>query len=688
MPFFLSASFIFFVIYIFKLRSPFFSNSFILYTALTLGFFAFFFRFKKLAEKNKIRNIIVEFCKPFFLMNLFLITILNIENWTTLTRNLIEKINPWLIILSVFSGIIVLYINKDRIEQDAEKEQRSALDLEEKKDQEFRDKFPKLNSIPFFNIILRSIYRNGILYSALVILLTIMGITIRLYHLGSLSFWWDEIITSDIVKMIRNSGIPLEPSGLVYYTRGFLYHYLITFITFIFGISEFSIRFLSVISGILIAVIAFLFTKKYNKWLALFLFTFLVFSTYNIEFSRFARFYIFNSFLFISAFYVGYHFIIQPTIKKMIILLFLFFAMIFTVAFGKIFIAITGGIIICHLIKNNGSFSYKKEENKMMLHFLMISGFIFILSLIFPDIIKNTTLEFSKNIPDLNIIERSMPLISAPKWHIFNFFKNNYFYSLVIPAGIIFFINTIILCKKKNHLSVFYLMLVTAFSVLTYELFNKGVTGSRIILFIEPLILFIVLFSINNYLKLFFTKNRILRGISLTVICILLFINIKPNFYERVTTVYGQDLREDPFRNVDIIAYRANYKDMGNYIKTHLQKNDIWININYNSFYYTDNNPDFIFNQHPLWNTDSIYTEGNFIDFYSGSILINSVEQLKEILKNNSHKNIYISANGGSLNIINTRHINDDFRDFLDSNKERIVFKSNDGYGSILLFSK
>ncbi len=146
-------------------------------------------------------------------------------------------------------------------------------------------------------------------YFLAILLLTIFGFILRLYDLGSQSFWYDEGYSVNAALSMLEKGAPILPSGQ-FYSHGLLNTGLIASSIGIFGESEFAARLPSVIFGTLTIPLVFLFARRItgDKKLAL-ITTFLVtFSVLEIAWSRQARMYQQLQFFYILSLYCFYIF--------------------------------------------------------------------------------------------------------------------------------------------------------------------------------------------------------------------------------------------------------------------------------------------------------------------------------------------------------------------------------------------
>ena len=126
----------------------------------------------------------------------------------------------------------------------------------------------------------------------IILLITILyAIITRFLNLGRLAYWGDDGMTYISTISVLEHGYPLLPSGNIMF-HNIASAYFKSIPILLFGDNEFAHRFLSALSGILIIPLAFLLIKKLtNKYIALVSAIILAINTWQIEFSREARYY-------------------------------------------------------------------------------------------------------------------------------------------------------------------------------------------------------------------------------------------------------------------------------------------------------------------------------------------------------------------------------------------------------------
>ncbi len=126
-------------------------------------------------------------------------------------------------------------------------------------------------------------------------LIIVVGLILRLWGLGNVGLHGDEETTAMPALEILNSGLPLMPSGMLY-PRAPVQSYLIALSVFMFGPSEWALRFPSVLAGTLGILFAFFLGKRFlpPKW-NLLLVLIIALNPWMITVSQTARMYIFLS---------------------------------------------------------------------------------------------------------------------------------------------------------------------------------------------------------------------------------------------------------------------------------------------------------------------------------------------------------------------------------------------------------
>ena len=145
------------------------------------------------------------------------------------------------------------------------------------------------------------VYKNGIdrqyekVHYWLLILVITLGLFVRLWGLGNVSLHGDEETTSMAALSVIERGLPYMPSGM-FYPRAILQSYIIAASVWLFGVSEWSLRFPSVLAGSLGILVAFYLGKRFltPKFNIIFILI-IALNPWMIKISQTARMYVFFS---------------------------------------------------------------------------------------------------------------------------------------------------------------------------------------------------------------------------------------------------------------------------------------------------------------------------------------------------------------------------------------------------------
>jgi hypothetical protein len=345
-------------------------------------------------------------------------------------------------------------------------------------------------------------YQGWINY-AIPLALALAALLIRAPGLGKWCFTVDEYYSYKAVTYILEKGIPQFPGG-GYYFRGVLVQYLMAFSSYIFPEREFAARVIPLVFGTLSVPLFFLICRYFMPPFPAFLCSLLLlFSSWHIEFSRFARMYApfqFAFFLFIYFFYSGYF--LNNKIHK---------AASWAVAFMSIFIyegsIFLPFILLLPILHEESPFN--RNTIKIIMLFVLLIGtnytisrfdrYLNILENPYPSdlIIKNEGINIPIILPELLLLKfiwNSKPLIfgyimcAIVGVYVFakhiieekNFWgKISVFAAAFLPLlslyGLLLFILVILIVSRKSLLTVFingrkywisYISLITIFWII------------------------------------------------------------------------------------------------------------------------------------------------------------------------------------------------------------------------------
>ena len=128
-------------------------------------------------------------------------------------------------------------------------------------------------------------------------LFLLVGGFLRLWNLGVTSFWVDEVNTVFAADSIIKTGRPVLPSGMIY-DRALLHTYTVVPFYHFFGVNETTTRLPSAIFGLFSILMAYLLGKEiFSRKVGLLSAFFVTFSHFEVGWSRTARMYILLQFI-------------------------------------------------------------------------------------------------------------------------------------------------------------------------------------------------------------------------------------------------------------------------------------------------------------------------------------------------------------------------------------------------------
>ena len=537
-----------------------------------------------------------------------------------------------------------------------------------------------ISALVFGVIVLR--YRRivDVPYSVAAGIALLVAICLRLWRLGSLGLWWDEGITGMVVSRILETGLPIEPWGIQYYWRGVVYHYLVAFSAWIFGPSEFSLRLVSVAAGIGVLVVAYLFSRKIQFGYALGVLLFLVFSPYNIEHSRFARFYMLHAFFFMLAIYLGYEGFVQKRRLHLYAMIPLAFLMVHTVQLGSAVVFVVLGYFSYQGMKailNNDVLRFMQKHTER----IVVGGIVMSIAIFCRSIIARW---FQKDLPAglLFYGRDAVELLIDPEMTVLTFFNAHHIPIIFLIIGLLYFV-LIARNELKGESCSPYTFLTSVFllTLFGFELYHGNFSGSRLYLMFEAPIVMISLYALYRICSLL-PKSRYFYFSMIFVLLLLM----QPNAIELVNRHYGDPVDDDPFRATRVAKFRSDDKTTYEYLSQNMRPGDVWMSVMGPEYFYIQDLPDYVINQRTEWKEGSVYDQRS--DEYRmreyGSVLLSTTADVRRVI--HQYKRVWIVVSGASVDVLSTRHVKPEFKDFLVEHQGNVVYESPDGISKVFLF--
>ena len=291
-PFFLSLSIILIVPILFNLKVGSINNFLLLYTGVIFSFISFFLWFKDRDSNIKVKKLVVEFCLILFLMSLCIITISNLNLLTRYNPLIINNLYHVINLIFIFSGLVIIYDNRNKILNNIQNDNKSEADEVQKKSLDFHKKFPIIAKIPIVREFLKWAYLNGFWYVITLLVILIIGATLRCWDLNYIQW-------SDNFNFI--SAKALYQNGNFIYNRNTDYTLFTGYLFYLFKPSLLIARIFPIIFGIVSIFFVYVFGKIFNKKVGLISAFLFAISPVAIEQSSMVREYTLNLFIFLLA---------------------------------------------------------------------------------------------------------------------------------------------------------------------------------------------------------------------------------------------------------------------------------------------------------------------------------------------------------------------------------------------------
>lgn len=357
----------------------------------------------------------------------------------------------------------------------------------------FRDIFSKIN-LPLSGIILAAFL-------------------LRIFKLGKESLWVDEGFTANLVQFNLSQYV----DNVLHTTRNILpplYFQLLHFWIMLFGNSEFSLRFPSVILGTLSVYLVFILARKiFNQEVGLISAILLAFSLFHLQYSQEARMYEMLSFLSLLSFLQLVKFFENGRNKNLAYLVLIDVALVYTHHYGFFIIVAQGfffGVIF--LFKRE---YFKENIGKMLaavaIFFALIVPWLFIFINQLRKVSKDPWLPVPNFLSVLTLFQKFsgsslllVTFLSLLLFFVMRYFSNkknndnHYFLLLVwllIPILISFFYSIFLIPIFGDKYLIacsipFYILIAKAIEVIKIKYLKYGIL---------MLVIVLLLLKINNY---------------------------------------------------------------------------------------------------------------------------------------------------------------------------------------------
>lgn len=597
-------------------------------------------------KEKEFKEKIVPLFAWIFLFFLFLFTVSTL-NFVCIKKTFLKEIFSFLSIYNLPLGLSVIvfgflsfYFNQDEIETRLKEEERLEKLAEKKRNKGFNLRFPKISRVWGLRSFVKWVYKEGWLFSFILISLLIIGFLLRIYNLGELGYSTDEGSTALYSFVINETGLPCL--GDLCYTRGLPYIYFVSLFTKIFGVTEFWVRFPGVILTSLTILLIYSLIKRVtkNKKVGLTFVFLITFSDWHFMLGRYARMYGLLTLLIFLSIYFYWLTFYKRKYK-------LFFPLILII----IFALLTHQFAITLIFLALEPFLRKKAsiyKQKLFLFFMLITVIATSLTLIkFPGrihldpsyiSIANFQEETTNSIPwYLNNLQP--PDLTYLKHLLFFFPIVSIFGFIFISFQVFFFKN-----KKCDGLlkTYSYFLIFTLLCFLIYKMEYK----------LKYLWWFLPIFYIPFSYCVYFLKK-----VNKNAFFLVLLVFLLNNFFGMehiLTRDYGEDETRFPtLMSAPEELYHPDDKTPVEFVKDAYEEGDViitdyWMQNVYLYLYIRKQSDYFLsrwepkeylikFPMYKLYNEDFLWKLRK-----GGPVLISSLRAIKEIIQNNSEENVRI----------------------------------------------
>jgi hypothetical protein len=585
-------------------------------------------------EQEQFKEKLNFYLKHGFLIGLLLITISSlkfefIQNIDYL-QNVIDNLSKYsfpLTSLTIALGFLLFYFNREKIQEETEKEENEEKLAEEKRLQEFPQRFPIINRIPLLCNFIKWMYKEGWVFSIVLITVLIIFTGIKvlmpLFYTGS---YIDEYyhIFSSISLFEEGKFAQFTADGILGYRRGAPITFLVGLFFSIFEKNIFWAKLVPATIGTINFILLYFILRTFIKEKIIMILTLIIYtvSPYIIFNHFYIRMYVFYEFALILTIFLFFHLIklLRKKEKSKIIIYACILVLLNYINFrwaydnGKYIILFVNGILFFYVYlfemgKIPITFNNKISRNLGRSTKLNFLGKILILLLLFSVIF--IALDVTEK---LDFLFNASLTVAATKNNFNNFFFNTHFFY------ILFFLSSIVLLFVTQNIYVFILFFLSFLIFLIHAISSPDLQLTRVMFYFMPLFYFTSSFGIYSYYKIL--RKKILLVTIFVIIAIIGTYNIFPKDFFKKPEISGEIWYTDCLN-----AYK--------YVKNNCRNSIILSAVNqpYISVFYGVENDYFININGPYY--QNYYDLASKEYYYSGTKVIEDPYDLEMILKNN-----------------------------------------------------
>ncbi len=518
-------------------------------------------------------------------------------------------------------------------------------------------------------------------------LFSLLFFFLNIYKLSYQSLWMDEGFYILAAKSILKFFYPLYPSGYVLF-KSIFYSYLLAIFSFFLGNSVFTYRLLSLIIFSMTPLIIFEIAKDFINTKVLYISSLIFFLfPWETEYARTALYYPLLQLLFTLSVLL---FIKSTFFDKKSNFSIFWILSSFT---HQLSIGLAFAFPSLLLIKPK--IFFKKKNLLSLLFWIPFFTFIMIQEVLFWKVGQVYSTQTVSQQKLEGVIKYFFSHFNLVYFKLL--YKSHPFTFPVFFVGSLLFIIYLITKKiKKESVSernmVFLFLIILLFLILFALGFMRTHPMPRYLFPFHYLYIMIVVFFLFSLLQILKKLGKFILkpSFEITFLFIIAYFSFQQAGFNKVLSIITRDYDEKV--TTDIIRtsgryYPIDHESLGLYVKNNIKKDDIVIAIHMVFQYLYVGKVDYwLFTGGPgTW--DAWEKKGNkWREFYLGSEWINSLEKLKRIIKEKmtEGKRIWIITSPSENN---PAHINNNIRQFLNKNKDKVLWISRDGIGKVYLFT-
>ncbi len=536
---------------------------------------------------------------------------------------------------------------------------------------------------------------DGLTWAFVVLLAVALGIVL-VQNLTTLSLWMDEGFHYLAVQGIRAHGVPIFPSGHMYW-KAILYTYALTLLSLVFGLNHFSLRILSVLAAAgCIPVLYALAKKLFNRWVGLGAVILFALSPWVAEDGRVALYYAPVLLFVLLGLYLFYRGFFEENRKAKVWATVIF---LLTPLVHQLGMAVWFAFPAFLLVKGLKRF-LKKDV-------LLSIGLV----TVFYGLIQIQEFFFWKV---GYVYAKTDTSLKGMITYFFSGFSLDYFWefyrsfplmSVIIAAGVFFALGMRLAAAKEpagegrvDPDNWTFLNLCLLFPLLFLGFFRTHVQPRYLFeLYGTFVLLFTVsAFTLSRGLVDLFVRPfvRGLGGKVRTIVVLIVFAGLLGGLTEnigwgRVSAVahrkYGDRIATDIINRAGR-PHQEDHETTGLYVRHFLKPNDIVIAIHVVFGYIYAGRADYwLWSGGPgTWDAWE-KTPTGWRDFYVGARWLNNEPDLEKVIKDNPGRRVWLIA---SNSLYRRDHINDAIHDFVLANSDKLVFRGKDEQASVYLWNE